>query len=230
MADEDFDAVIRRVDPDRWLSTRFIAEPARRSDVLALYAFDQELSRAGRVTSNTFLAEIRLTWWREALDEIFAGGAVRYHPAAAALTDVIRRHGLPRAPLDAMIDGRIQALGLTVLTLDQAVRWSGDVAGSASTVAALVLDPKAPASTTCAAGALWGLSTLARSGQLDPREAAEYVASRLPIVSRAATRLSPSAFPAVAHATLARRIGRAKTHGPTEARARIIFAVMTGRL
>ena len=57
----DLDALMRRVDPDRWLSSRFIADPAARADVVSLYAYDHELARAPKVTSNALMGEIRLT-------------------------------------------------------------------------------------------------------------------------------------------------------------------------
>src|SRR5439155_22259273 len=106
------DDQVRRADPDRWLATRFIADTRARADVIALYAYDLELARAPRSASNTLTAEIRLTWWREVLDQIYGGQPVRRHPVAQALADVVARHRLPRAPLEAMIDARIEALGL----------------------------------------------------------------------------------------------------------------------
>ena len=42
---EDIDAIVRRTDPDRWLASRFVADPAARADLLALYAYSQELAR-----------------------------------------------------------------------------------------------------------------------------------------------------------------------------------------
>ena len=140
-AADDLDALIRRVDPDRWLTSRFIADPAARADVIALYAYDHELARARRVGSTALLAEIRLTWWREVLDEIFEARAVRRHPAAEALADVVRRRGLPRAPLEAMVDGQIDTLELATLDAEAAVRWADATQGSAARLAALVLDP-----------------------------------------------------------------------------------------
>ena len=95
-ADDDLDSLIRRVDPDRWLTSRFIADPAARADVVALYAFDHELARARRVASMPLMGEIRLTWWREALDEVFEGRAVRRHPTAQALAAAVTRRRLPR--------------------------------------------------------------------------------------------------------------------------------------
>ena len=110
MAADDLDLVVRRADPDRWLASRFIADRRARADVVALYAFDHELARVRRLASNALLAEIRLAWWREALDEVFAAGPVRAHPVARALAQVVARRDLPRAPLEAMIDARIAVL------------------------------------------------------------------------------------------------------------------------
>src|SRR3954464_4673812 len=99
MSDEkDLDEIVRRADPDRWLSSRFIAAPAARADVVAIYAYDHELARAPRVASNPLLGEIRLTWWREVLDEAFGGGHVRHHPPAQARAAAIAGRGLPREP------------------------------------------------------------------------------------------------------------------------------------
>jgi phytoene synthase len=102
---EEFDEHVRRHDPDRWLASRFIHDVQARADVIVLYAFDHELTKAAQV-SEPMLAEIRLTWWSEALDEIFEGRPVRHHPVALALADVITRRKLPRELLDAMIEPR----------------------------------------------------------------------------------------------------------------------------
>ena len=90
---DDLDALIRRVDPDRWLSSRFIGDREKRADVIALYAFDYELRRAAEATTSPLMAEIRLTWWSEALDEIYAGGPVR-RPKSFGAAD--RRHRYTR--------------------------------------------------------------------------------------------------------------------------------------
>src|ERR1700747_1184920 len=94
---EDLDALVQRVDPDRWLSSRFIGDPGERADAVALDAYDHELARAPKAASNSLLGEIRLTWWREVLDEIYEGRAVRRHPTAQALAGVVDRRNLPRA-------------------------------------------------------------------------------------------------------------------------------------
>ena len=41
-APESLDDMVRRLDPDRWLSTRFITDDKARADVIALYALNVE--------------------------------------------------------------------------------------------------------------------------------------------------------------------------------------------
>lgn len=106
---EDLDESVRRNKPDHWLASRFIADAEARADVIALYAFDHELSRALAV-KEPLMAEIRLTWWSEAIGEIFDGKAVRRHPVTLALMKAINAHRLPREPFDAMIDGRFDLI------------------------------------------------------------------------------------------------------------------------
>ena len=78
--------------------------------MIALYAFDDELARIPAAVTEPLLGEIRLTWWREALDEIFEGRPVRRHPATQALAEAVGRRKLARQPLEAMIDARFDAL------------------------------------------------------------------------------------------------------------------------
>ena len=79
-ADDDLDALVRRVDPDRWLASRFIADAEQRADVVALYALNYELAHVAETVREPLVGEIRLTWWREAIDAIFAGEPPRRHP------------------------------------------------------------------------------------------------------------------------------------------------------
>lgn len=56
------------------------------------------------------MGEIRLTWWLEAIAEIFEGKTVRRHPVVEALALAIERRKLPREPFDAMVDARFPEL------------------------------------------------------------------------------------------------------------------------
>ncbi|THD77732.1 MAG: phytoene/squalene synthase family protein [Phenylobacterium sp.] len=218
----DLDALIRRVDPDRWISSRFIADAGLRADVIALYAFDHELARAPKVSSNPLIGEIRLTWWRETLDEIFEGRPVRRHPTAEALAVAVARRGLARAPLETLIDARYRDLDTTALDEAEALAWAGDTGGQAAEIAAGMLDPATQAGAARMAGAAWALGRRAGEG---PAQRAAFAAARA-AGRREARRLSAAAFPAVAHAVLAGR------PSGTEAarRLRVTLAVALGRI
>ncbi|HLZ83811.1 MAG TPA: squalene/phytoene synthase family protein [Caulobacteraceae bacterium] len=227
---EDLDAVVRRGDPDRWLATRFIADRQARADVTALYAFDHELTRARRVASNALVAEMRLTWWREAVDEVWSGGRVRAHPVAQALAAMRARHDLPRGPLEAMIDARIDALERASLDLGQALAWADAAQGSAALLATMILDAKAPSEAAVAAGRVWGVVLLVRQGLVARPAAMGWIGGGLTEARRDARRLGVEAFPAVAHATLARALNGAGGDSPLSKRLRMLWAVSTGRL
>ena len=136
---EDLDALVRRVDPDRWLSSRFITDAEKRADVVALYAFDYELRRAVEATTSPIMAEIRLTWWGEALDEIYAGGPVRRHPVTEALEGAVARGDIPRELLDRAVEARLD-------------RAQG---GYTAEAAARVLDAQVDGAAVRVLGAAW---------------------------------------------------------------------------
>lgn len=218
---DDLDDLIRRVDPDRWLSSRFIGDAALRADVIAIYAYDHELARAPKVASNPLLGEIRLTWWREVLDEIYEGRHVRHHPTAQALGEVVARHKLPRAPLEAMIDARYRELDATPLKPKEALAWARDTAGRAAEVAALILAPGADPGPARAAGTAWALGRRAADEPRLVRTSQQALGG-----ARSAVRaLGAAAFPAAAHAALAGRPGSELTR-----RLRLVWAVARGRI
>jgi len=226
----DLDGLIGRVDPDRWLTSRFIADPQARGDVLALYAFDHELARARRAASTPLMAEIRLTWWREALDEIFNARPVRRHPTAQALGAAVARHGLSRAPLESMIDGQIESLESPALELEAAVRWADAVQGSVAGLAASALDPATPASAVAAAGRAWGLALLVRGGLAERSEVAAPMCQALTEARVTALGLSVAAFPAALPARLARYDLAGRAPGPLRKRLALTLAAATGRV
>lgn len=77
----------------------------RREDLLALYAFNLEIARTREQVSERVLGEIRLQWWREAIEGIYAG-TPRRHAVVTALADAAARRGIDRAGLERMIDAR----------------------------------------------------------------------------------------------------------------------------
>jgi phytoene synthase len=230
VTDGAFDDAVRRGDPDRWLASRFVGDPAARADLIVLYAFDLELARAQRVASTPLTAEIRLAWWAEAVAEIFAGGPVRAHPLVQSLADVIGRRDLDRTPLDAMIDARREAMFADAMDEAAAVAWADDVAGSAALLAGHRLDPGADDAPLRLAGRAFGVALLLRSGRLAPDVAVSLLRRSLADANAALPTLSPRAFPAVAHATLVRDDLSGRQGSELGRRFRLVAAVLRGRL
>ncbi len=117
-------------DPDRVLAAGFAA-PGVRDRLLALAAFNHELARAREVASEPALGAIRLQWWREVVDEIFAGATVRRHPVAQALAAAVQAAGLPRGLLEALVDARAAEFERAPFaTLAQLEDWLDQGAGN----------------------------------------------------------------------------------------------------
>ena len=98
-------ALVRALDYDRYLAVVFAPAPCREA-LFALLAFNQEVARVSEAVSEPMLGRIRLQWWREALDEIYAGRPARRHAAALPLAAAIRAHHLDRAAFDGLLDAR----------------------------------------------------------------------------------------------------------------------------
>ncbi|WP_322865657.1 squalene/phytoene synthase family protein [Aquicoccus sp. G2-2] len=77
-------AIVEKGDPPRFRAT-MAAPVAAREKLFPLLAFNVEVARAPWVTSEPGIAEIRLQWWIEALEEIAAGGVIRQHEVTVPL-------------------------------------------------------------------------------------------------------------------------------------------------
>ncbi|WP_372605332.1 squalene/phytoene synthase family protein [Actibacterium sp.] len=95
--------LVQRGDPDRFLAV-MAAAPAARAVLFPIYAFNLEVARAPWVASEPMIAEMRLQWWRDALDEIAQGGVVRRHEVVTPLAEVL--DGAGAAVLDDLIAAR----------------------------------------------------------------------------------------------------------------------------
>ena len=98
-------ALARAADYDRYLSAVF-APAARREALFALIAFNHEIARIPDAVSEPMLGRIRLQWWREVLDAVYAGAPARRHEVAVPLAEAINGCRLDRAPFDALLDAR----------------------------------------------------------------------------------------------------------------------------
>jgi len=81
-------------DKDRYLAT-LLAPAAAREHLFSLYAFNIEISKIRENVSEALLGEMRLSWWREAIDAIYCGD-VGDHPVVEALERAIVECSLPQ--------------------------------------------------------------------------------------------------------------------------------------
>lgn len=95
--------LVARGDPDRFRATMAAPLAARRV-LLPLYAFNIEVSRAPWVTDEPLIAEMRLQFWRDVVEEIAAGKPPRAHEVAVPLAEAIPPHLI--GPLDALVAAR----------------------------------------------------------------------------------------------------------------------------
>lgn len=94
--------LVRRHDRPRYYACLF-APAEQRGALFALYALKAEIARIPGHVSEPGLGEIRLQWWREALERIAEGGAGET-PHLVSLGEAMAHYHLPVAALTALID------------------------------------------------------------------------------------------------------------------------------
>lgn len=94
--------LVRSHDFVRYASTLFMPGPERRA-LLAIYAFNIEVSRVHEQVSQPLPGEMRLQWWTDMLAGVGHGG-VEGNPVAAELLYAIRNHRLPVSPFSQLVE------------------------------------------------------------------------------------------------------------------------------
>jgi NADH dehydrogenase [ubiquinone] 1 alpha subcomplex assembly factor 6 len=97
--------LVRRHDRDRF-QTALFAPAAEREALFALYAFNYEIARVRESVSEPMLGQIRLQWWREAIDAVYGAATPRRHEVVEALGVVVRARALSRNHFARLIDSR----------------------------------------------------------------------------------------------------------------------------
>jgi 15-cis-phytoene synthase len=94
--------LVRSRDFPRYASTLFVP-PEQRRGLLAIYAFNVEISRVREQVSQPLPGEVRLQWWTDMLAGAGHGG-IEGNPVAAELMLAIRNFRLPVERLSRLID------------------------------------------------------------------------------------------------------------------------------
>lgn len=91
---EGLEAKVAAADPDRHAAS-LAAPPTGRAQLWALYAFNLEIARAPYLTQEPLIAQMRLQFWTDVLDDIAAARAPRAHEVAEPLAALWAEHALP---------------------------------------------------------------------------------------------------------------------------------------
>jgi len=135
--------LVRDHDFARYASTLFMPADQRRA-LLALYAFNVEVSRVRHHVTQPLPGEIRLQWWTDML----AGkdhGSVEGNPVAAELLQVIRHFDLPVERLSRLIEEHeFDLYNDPMPTMAALEGYVGDTSAALFSLAARVTAPPLP--------------------------------------------------------------------------------------
>lgn len=157
------EATVRRADPDRYLATLF-APTQTRSLLYALYAFNHELARVGEMAGDSLAGEIRLQWWRQAVEGAQESHAPA-HPVAIGLAEILSRDRAQQADLQALIDAReIESSPAPFSTLATMENHADATSACLMRMAARVIaGTDSPGEAVAEAGIAYGLTGMLRS-------------------------------------------------------------------
>jgi 15-cis-phytoene synthase len=222
--------LVRRHDEDRWLAAGYAQGDVKRR-VLALYAFQIELKNIPAAVSEPPLGEIRLQWWREALQEIRGGKRPRAHPVVEALADAGLADEKFEDAIERAIDAAARPLyGEGFTTIGDLTDWLAATTFDGVAVSLLGGDE-----ALCAAAVKAGTAfALAREGEsLAPAFANEIPARVRSILNDTTAGLQntpPELAPALAHLSLTRRyLKRQRGSFPLAKRLLIFVSIAFGR-
>jgi|APSaa5957512535_1039671.scaffolds.fasta_scaffold14876_4 phytoene/squalene synthetase len=155
---------VRTYDYDRFLTSLF-APSTVREDLFALFAFNHEVAKIREAVSEPMLGEIRLQWWREAIEGIYAGEP-RNHEVVLPLSDAIHKHKLSKELFLDIIDARAADIyDENPQTLDDFEIYLGATSGNLMRLAADITAPEDQNLSDLAydMGVVWGLIGTIRS-------------------------------------------------------------------
>jgi phytoene synthase len=154
--------MVHRQDRARYLTTLY-APSAARPGLWALHAFDLELARISETVSEPMIGDIKLAWWQEAVDDVYAGIS-RKHDVAQALSLLVT--AVPQNLLVTMIEGRSTDLDQGYLTDFAALENYARQTGGAQQQAVMhILDVRDDRlhQKACDIGTAWTLTGIVRA-------------------------------------------------------------------
>ncbi|MBR9825650.1 MAG: squalene/phytoene synthase family protein [Alphaproteobacteria bacterium] len=162
MNDENFDTLLQNSDPDRRLAA-LLAPPEQRQRLLTLYAFHHEIAKIAEATSESLIGEMKLTWWRDAVDDLYADPTkVRRHAVTEGLSELTGLIGCDA--LQGLILARLDDVTARPFAdLDEVVAYVDATAVALMDMAVRLCEAELDKAWTQSAGRAWGLAGLLRA-------------------------------------------------------------------
>lgn len=171
---------VRAGDPDRYLLA-ILAPGSLRDGLFALYAFNVEIARTREMVSEAMLGEIRLQWWRDEIEALYAGTGLR-HAIAEALSGAVRSYGLTRAYFDRLIDARtVDLADSPPESMDALLRYAEETSAPLLALALEIYGARDAAAYEAArrVGLAWSLLGLVRALPFQLRERRRFLPDEL---------------------------------------------------
>ncbi len=164
---------VAHAEPDHHFALRFYPVD-RRAAALTLMAFTAELRGTPARVSEPMIGEIRLQWWRDAVEGVFGEGRLLAHPVVEAMKTTLPERPELRAPLDRMINetARFFEPG-DPRAIEEAIAVAAVHDGGLATLLARLLTEEAFDEATETAFRRWGASYgLGRARHVSPVQGA----------------------------------------------------------
>jgi phytoene synthase len=233
--DEALSQLVRRVDEDRWLASRF-APAAARDKLIALYAVNYEIAHVAEVAREPGIGVIRLAWWRDGVAEIAQGKSARAHPALAALQQSWGG-GVDADAFAAMIEARARDLeGEAFESANDLELYVDATAGLLMRLAMAACAPVTADAELFArhAGRAWGYAGLARTARRAPVDLAAHALAAYAEAKPLARALASDVFPAIGYVAFTpaylRALQGARAPALFSKQWKLIAASATGRI
>lgn len=141
--------LLRESDRDRYLTVLFAPKKCR-GPLASLYAFNVEIARIAETVRKPMIGEIRLRWWRDAIESNKSGEG---NPVLSALLSSIHQYDLPKAAFLRYCDARVFDLYSDKMpNIASLEGYCGETASALLQLSCQILDKDAARQTTEATG------------------------------------------------------------------------------
>lgn len=93
-------------DPDRYLLSLFVGDPAERAAIIAFDELNVEIARLRDTIETPHMGLIRLQWWKDEIRKIYTGEKFAPHQVLQDVARALARYKIPQEDVHRLITGR----------------------------------------------------------------------------------------------------------------------------